>query len=717
MRKRYDLWVEISANKDLILDAYKFEDTMKKCRDAGMTGIILSVKDTTGFCLYPSQIAPHYSEYDKEFLPSYDYVAQCFSIIRKLGMKTYASFDAFAAGNRRKPHPSMPGIQRAGFACEVYGLDVNNKPVIKRQSEADELSTVGGIDDFGEIFLNPASEEVQDYTLALLKEFVEMYHPDGIVLDRVRYVGLSTDFSRLSRKKWEEYSKITDEKWPEDIYTIEQTKDGCREKPGTYFGDFITWRMQIIHDFIVKVKQMLKDYPDVEFCDYTGSWYPLYYQVGANWADRSYTGNEFPWCDRKKLQQTAYAGEIDALYSGCYYEDVTILEAEKHKKPADWYSVEGAAELADRVAGNATTIVDSLFLDQYHKTPQKISQAVAACMQRSEGCMLFDLSYLVHDELWNYVRAVECSQLNLEDKTDMVKICDEIFAPEYFITQDKLTDNLFEDTEYDKTLSISMRDAKDHSLIGFSGVKISENQKLYPDTAWISICGVAKAYQRHGYGTLLLQNTLYKLRREGIHKVYLGQDFANFFSGIPDPDQKKCDFFTRLGFTLNKEDHYDLEGSLIDNEKIDGFDVKRWQNICVAECYHGEKEALLDFLNKEFPGRWEYEARMALKDKKSPEEIMMLWTPDHSRLIGYCMLSVERHASYKPTGRGGLGPIGIARDIRGRHVGDYILHQSLCQLRTLGVETVNIDWTILKDFYGQFNFTAARVYCAAYIEM
>ena len=49
MEKRYDVWVEITANKEWILDAVKFEETMKKCRAVGMTEIILSVKDTTGF--------------------------------------------------------------------------------------------------------------------------------------------------------------------------------------------------------------------------------------------------------------------------------------------------------------------------------------------------------------------------------------------------------------------------------------------------------------------------------------------------------------------------------------------------------------------------------------------------------------------------------------------------------------------------------------------
>ena len=51
-----------------------------------------------------------------------------------------------------------------------------------------------------------------------------------------------------------------------------------------------------------------------------------------------------------------------------------------------------------------------------------------------------------------------------------------------------------------------------------------------------------------------------------------------------------------------------------------------------------------------------------------------------------------------------------------KHVGDYILNQSLQQLRKIGAVRVNIDWTILKDFYGQFGFKAERLYLAAYKE-
>ena len=113
-------------------------------------------------------------------------------------------------------------------------------------------------------------------------------------------------------------------------------------------------------------------------------------------------------------------------------------------------------------------------------------------------------------------------------------------------------------------------------------------------------------------------------------------------------------------------------------------------------------------MEREFPGRWVFEAKEAIAEGKNPESIVILWNKDKTEIVGYCMISVDEK------GYGGLGPIGIAKKIRGKHVGDYILNQSLQQLRKIGAVRVNIDWTILKEFYGQFGFKAERLYLAAY---
>ena len=119
-----------------------------------------------------------------------------------------AAFDVFAEGNKKNRHSLMKGF-REGWQCEVYGLDEGGNAVIQKSTEEKALKTVGSIDDFGEIFVNPGNKEVCSYELSLLKEFAENYKPDGIVLDRVRYVGLSTDFSECSRLEWEAYAHVT----------------------------------------------------------------------------------------------------------------------------------------------------------------------------------------------------------------------------------------------------------------------------------------------------------------------------------------------------------------------------------------------------------------------------------------------------------------------------------------------------------------------------
>ena len=218
------------------------------------------------------------------------------------------------------------------------------------------------------------------------------------------------------------------------------------------------------------------------------------------------------------------------------------------------------------------------------------------------------------------------------------------------------------------------------------------------------------------WGTRLMEKVLSVLQTKAIKQIFLGMDFNNFFSGIPAPDERKAAFFEKFGFVVSAGEHYDLEADIIHNAFIDSFDDSAFAAEYPVHLFHGEREKVLDFLHREFPGRWEYEFSEALQEKKDFDEIVVLWNRDETEVAGYAMLHAERDAEGKKTGYGGLGPIGIAEKIRGHHVGDYILHEGLLQLRKIGVETVNIDWTILKDFYGQFGFEPARIYRAGVIQ-
>ena len=290
---------------------------------------------------------------------------------------------------------------------------------------------------------------------------------------------------------------------------------------------------------------------------------------------------------------------------------------------------------------------------------------------------------------------------------DILKVCELSFDSNFHINEDSIYKKLFECEDFFEDTSAQALD-DDGTLLGFIGVKVSKDFQNYPDTAWINLFAVLPKVRNKGIGTELLSYSTNKLKEIGIKRINIGQDYVNFFSGIPSPSETVINFFKNNGFFINDVDHYDLEADITSNDKIDSFNPKIFVNKYHTTTYNGEYKELMAFLSAEFPGRWEYEAKEAIAKGKKSEEIVLLWSNTSESIVGYCMLS-KNNSSY-----GGLGPIGIAKSVRGNHVGDYILWCSLLQLRKLGIQTVNIDWTILKDFYGQFGFIPERIYRGAY---
>ncbi|MCL4514788.1 MAG: hypothetical protein M1379_04270, partial [Firmicutes bacterium] len=94
------------------------------------------------------------------------------------------------------------------------------------------------------------------------------------------------------------------------------------------------------------------------------------------------------------------------LMSGLYYPEVTKEEAAAIGSPADWYSVEGAAELTLQVTMDDTFVYGGLYLLQYDKNPEQFVRAVEMARTLTHGVMLFDLVYLEQWNWWPYVEMV-----------------------------------------------------------------------------------------------------------------------------------------------------------------------------------------------------------------------------------------------------------------------------------------------------------------------
>lgn len=717
MNLNYYIWIEIQANKRTIADTTKFQKEMEKCKQAGIGAVILSVKDTTGFTIYQSDIAPHYSEYDDVFEQE-DYLLNCLEIVHGLGMKFYASVDVFAEGNKRKQHPLMPGIRNKEWQTYVYGINEANEIVIQPVAQETAIKTVGSIDDFGEIFVNPANDDVCVYELSLLDEIMRKYPIDGIALDRIRYVGLSSDFSPITKIKWDQCIGC-DTDWPTDIYRIKKEGNDATIEYGKYFGEFVTFRAGIIRSFIEQVRNLVdKQQRKIEFWDYTGSWYPLYYQVGANWASESYEAKEYPWIDHENYKKTGYAEKLDGLLSGFYYPYVTEQDAKSANQPAYWYSVEGSSRLALTVTNNTVPIVGSLFLEQYRNNLESMSEAVKMCFKTSEGCMLFDLSYLVENDWWRYV-AVEnpdefvLERMEADSLPELMKLWIECFPKEFLVTEEKLSISTFEDELVFPEATLCIRSKTDKQLIGAIVCKLPKAEdELFKNCAWLTALLIKPEYQNKGYGTLLYKAAEEELKRKFVKKVYAGQDLQNFFSGIPAPTEEKIRLFQNLGFVINNDEHYDLKADIILNDKIDCYITTVYdEKYFVETIKKDEYQDLYQFLEEEFPGRWLFTIQEYLEQGGNPENVVVLKNKSDSKIIGFCMVAVNEDKS------GGLGPIGIAKSTRGKGIGDFILQQSLLHVRKLGAESIGIDWTILKDFYGKFDFKPIRVYRGAYKEI
>lgn len=716
MNPNYYVWIEIQANKKIIADRKKFCEVMKKCRNAGIGAVILGVKDTTGFALYNSKIAPHYREYDEIFQEK-DYLLDCLQQVHDLGMKFYAAVDVFAEGNKRNPHPKMPGIRNQDWQTFVYGLNESNEPSIQPVSQNTPLKTIGSIDDFGEIFVNPGKEEVCAYELSLIDEIMSEYPVDGIVLDRVRYVGLSSDFSPETRKQWEAFIE-EDSEWPEDIYRFTLENEETKIEYGKRFGDFITFRAGKIRNFIEQVRELVdKQERKIDFLDYTGSWYPLYYQVGANWASEHYPVVEYPWVEAGEYQKTGYAEKTDGLLSGFYYPHVSEQDAEEANQPAYWYSVEGSAKLAARVTQGTVPVIGSLFLDQYRENLNTITDAVKMCFDKSSGCMLFDLCYLEENDWWKYV-TMEKNHIILEkmDKAGLQELkllWGECFPQEFQVSEDRLREVVFQDEDFCQEASLAVRSKNNRELLGAILCKRSKKDDgLFHHCAWITALLVKPGCRNLGYGSRLYQEAEKILAGMGVKKVFAGQDLHNIFSGIPSPSLEKIAFFENSGFHINGEDHYDLEADITTGEQLDKFDTSSYEKLYMTEpLKKAQYEELYRFLSEEFPGRWLDSAREYLENGGKPDNIVILRDRAEHRIKGFCMIQINQ------CNEGGLGPIGIAASIRGNRNGDFLLQQSLLHLRKKGAEKVGIDWTILKDFYGKFGFVPIRVYRSAYKEI
>lgn len=235
-----------------------------------------------------------------------------------------------------------------------------------------------------------------------------------------------------------------------------------------------------------------------------------------------------------------------------------------------------------------------------------------------------------------------------------------------------------------------------------------------PDTkvAHVSLLGgeVFQAQRAEEFPTFPLQVALDTLRGEGYEALVVGQDSGHFLPGAPTDvpwmNRLGAFGFERGGLAFDLErDVSSLQGGAVVSRE------GSWGTLDESRI-----DSLEQFLREEFPGRWHYDV-MRKVEIEGPRTVFVLLMND--RVVGFALLQEE--GCRMPIGGavwkadlgpqwGALGPIGVAKELRGEGRGSELLNAALCELRDRGARRTIIDWTGLVDYYGAQGFSVNRAY-------
>jgi uncharacterized lipoprotein YddW (UPF0748 family) len=241
------------------------------------------------------------------------------------------------------------------------------------------------------MFVIPTHPAAREYALRVVDEIASSYPVDGIIFDRMRYASIRSDFSPLSREQFEAWLGRRVERFPEDIYEWDAVPYGGIRR-GPLFNAWVEWRARNIRDWLAEAAAIVRARrSEAKVGVYVGSWYPVYYDVGVNWAADDFAAG-YDWMS-SGFPETGFARLLDYVCTGCYYRVPTREHARRFGLPEE-SSVQAAAELSNRVVNDAAFVYAGIYLLDYQGNPDLFRRAIAAALRHSQGVMLFDLVYL-----------------------------------------------------------------------------------------------------------------------------------------------------------------------------------------------------------------------------------------------------------------------------------------------------------------------------------
>lgn len=401
-KPRY-IWVDASANfPDFANSKENIARDLALAKDAGFTDIVVTVRPGSGDVLFETShvdkveylyawVSGTHTKIDRT--ATWDYLQAFIDEGKKLDLRIHASINTFHGGTLSNGGTGM----------------LFREP--EKRDWATSLNTIDGIKNVMDLgnstkFLNPANDEVQEFLCNLLIDLAKYDDLDGIFLDYGRYSNLQSDFSDVSKAKFEKYiGNITIQNFPEDVLP-----KGAESLPATYPKYMLQWlefRAKVIHDFMVKARAAVKSQnPDIKFGVYVGAWYSTYYTTGVNWASKKYdAGANHKWAS-SKYKDYGYADLMDHMLLGAYANPGRVYGSNE-------WTMEGFSTLGyHKIMGDSPIVVagpdvgnwDTANNYTQEQENEAIVNSVKACMDPTDGYFLFDMIHLKNRDQWKYAK-------------------------------------------------------------------------------------------------------------------------------------------------------------------------------------------------------------------------------------------------------------------------------------------------------------------------
>ncbi|MEX2680751.1 MAG: GNAT family N-acetyltransferase [Candidatus Sigynarchaeota archaeon] len=261
-------------------------------------------------------------------------------------------------------------------------------------------------------------------------------------------------------------------------------------------------------------------------------------------------------------------------------------------------------------------------------------------------------------------------------------------------------------------------------------------------TGGIGMICVRPGFQRKGIGKQLMAAIESFFVKNGVMVISIGREPGrHFLPGVPQPLEDRLEFFDKCGYRHGFESAIDIMADIsgidailernrklrdkIAANRVDGYDVIPYEPALERD--------LLEFMRAAFPGKWYWTVACHVNAHQVPRDELQLLVHrqgEKVQVLGFAKTATQAGIDLGPATLvqsrgsadfGGLGPIGIASEIRGhRGLGAMLLHYALVNLHRKGVNKVLIDWTshgLLDRYYGPAGFSHYMTYISVKKEL